>query len=171
TLGADTVLKGSTVSLLRGADGAHALNIAGNAVINGALGANNRLASLAIGGHAELGGGAINTVGAQSYQGQVTLTDGLDITTANGNVGFSGTVAGAGKQLTIDAGNGNVAFSGAVGAAAARLGDITVNSNGATALDGAVYAASVTTNAGGSLAINGGRVDTTGTQSYGELAT
>ncbi|CAB3937808.1 filamentous hemagglutinin N-terminal domain-containing protein [Achromobacter insolitus] len=169
-LGADTVLKGSTVSLLRGADGAHALNIAGNAVINGALGANNRLASLAIGGNAELGGGAIHTVGAQSYQGQVTLTDGLDITTANGNVGFSGTVAGAGKQLTIDAGNGNVAFSGAVGAAAARLGDITVNSNGATALDGAVYAASVTTDAGGTLAINGGRVDTSGTQSYGELA-
>ncbi len=173
-LGADTVLKGSTVSLLGGGDGGHALAIAGNAVIGGELGATAPLTSLSVTGTADLGGGLINTAGAQSYQGNVTLSDDLSINTANGNVAFGGTVAsaaGAGNSLTVGAGNGDVTFAGAVGdAAGARLGDIAINSDGATKLNAAVYAASVTTNAGGTLALNGGLVDTTGAQSYGELA-
>ncbi|MFF7057996.1 filamentous hemagglutinin N-terminal domain-containing protein [Achromobacter spanius] len=176
-LGADTVLKGSTVTLAQGADSVdetQALTITGNAVINGALGDNARLASLTISGTADLNGGSIDTVGAQSYQGNVTLSDDLDIHTDNSNVTFNGTVAsatGEANNLTIGAGNGNVNFVGAVGnATTARLGDVAINSSGATTLAGAVYAASVTTDAGGTLAINGGRVDTTGTQSYGELA-
>ncbi|MDH0737390.1 filamentous hemagglutinin N-terminal domain-containing protein [Achromobacter spanius] len=176
-LGADTVLKGSTVTLAQGADSVdetQALTITGNAVINGALGDNARLASLTISGTADLNGGSIDTVGAQSYQGNVTLSDDLDIYTANSNVTFNGTVAsatGETNNLSIGAGNGNVSFVGAVGdGTTARLGDVAINSSGATTLSGAVYAASVTTDAGGTLAIDGGLVDTTGTQSYGELA-
>ena len=176
-LGANTVLKGSTVTLAQGADSVdetQALTITGNAVINGALGDNARLASLTISGTADLNGGSIDTVGAQSYQGNVTLSDDLDIHTANSNVTFNGTIAsaaGEANHLTIGAGNGNVNVVGAVGnATTARLGDVAINSNGATTLGGAMYAASVTTDAGGTLAINGGLVDTTGTQSYGELA-
>ena len=176
-LGADTVLKGSNVTLAQGADSVdetQALTITGNAVINGALGDNARLASLTISGTADLNGGSIDTVGAQSYQGNVTLSDDLDIHTANSNVTFNGTVAsatGETNNLSIGAGNGNVSFVGAVGnATTARLGDVAINSSGATTLSGAVYAASVTTDAGGTLAIDGGLVDTTGTQSYGELA-
>ena len=176
-LGADTVLKGSTVTLAQGADSVdetQGLTITGNAVINGALGDNARLASLTISGAADLNGGSIDTVGAQSYQGNVTLSDDLDIHTANSNVTFNGAIAsaaGEANNLTIGAGNGNVNVVGGVGnATTARLGDVAINSNGATTLGGAVYAASVTTDAGGTLRIDGGLVDTTGTQSYGELA-
>ena len=51
-----------------------------------------------------------------------------------------------------------------------RLGALTLNSSGTTTLAQSVKAASVTSNADGTLRINGGSVDTTGAQTYGEAA-
>lgn len=170
-LGADTVLKGSSVNLLGGGDGPHGLTIDGDAVLKGPFGAQDALASLTVNGPASLDG-SIGTTGEQSYNGAVVLDGDVALATQGGSVAFNDTVAssqGDAHGLSVTAGAGNVTFTDSVGdAAGGRLGDITIASSGATTLDAPVYAASVTTDAGGTLFINGGLVDTSGAQSYGE---
>ncbi|WP_345250476.1 filamentous hemagglutinin N-terminal domain-containing protein, partial [Pigmentiphaga soli] len=172
-LGADTTLTGSTITLAQGVDAATAgqqsLTIAGNADITGALGASGKLESLAIYGNADLrGSGNISTAGAQEYGDAVTLHAAKTLTADAGNIRFYSPVDG-GYALTVNATDGSVAFSDAIGSGT-RLGALTVNASDATVFDGAIRAASVATDAAGTLAINGGSVDTTGTQSYGERA-
>ncbi|MCD0497359.1 filamentous hemagglutinin N-terminal domain-containing protein [Achromobacter sp. MY14] len=173
TLGADTVLKGSTVNLLGGGDGEHGLTIDGETVLKGAFGAQDALASLTINGTSSLDG-SIGTTGDQSYHGAVTLDGDAALATQGGNITFNDKVAsshGDGHDLSLAAGAGNVTFTDTVGDnAGGRLGDITIASNGATTLTDVVYAASIASDVGGTIAINGGLVDTTGTQSYGERA-
>ncbi|MNX05531.1 hypothetical protein D3C86_351510 [compost metagenome] len=173
TLGADTVLKGSTVSLLGGGDGKHGLTIDGETVLKGAFGAQDALASLTINGTSSLDG-SIGTTGEQSYNGPVTLDGDVALTTQGGSITFNDKVAssqGDGHDLSLSAGAGNVTFTDTVGdSSGGRLGDITIASKGATTLNDVVYAASITSDVGGTIGINGGLVDTTGTQSYGERA-
>jgi hypothetical protein len=68
--------------------------------------------------------------------------------TGAGNIGFADTLNGA-YTLTINT-TGDTVFGGAVGTSAALV--------------------SLTTNAGGNVAINGGSVRTSAAQSYGEAA-
>ncbi|MEO6280661.1 filamentous hemagglutinin N-terminal domain-containing protein [Roseateles sp.] len=147
-LGASTTLTGNAVSLSAGAD---ATTTAGQ--------------TLTIAGASTLGGD-ISTTGAQSYNGAVTLA--TDATLSGNGVAFASTVDGA-RNLTVNSGAGAASFGGAVGGTT-RVGALAVNSSGATTFAGSVNAASVTTDAAGSLAINGGSVNTTGAQSYGERA-
>jgi len=147
-LGTSTTLTGSSVTLVSGAD---------------ATGSANQ--TLTIAGASTLGGD-VSSTGAQTYTGAVTM--GADATLSGVGVSFGSTVDG-GHNLTVNSGAGNTSFAGAVGGTT-RLGALTVNSSGATTFGGAVQAASVTTDAAGTLAINGGSVDTTGAQSYGERA-
>lgn len=177
TLGGNVTLKGASVTLAGGAnatDEGQGLTIEGPATINGPVGAgaNGRLAYLTVDGDATLGGGPLKTVGEQSYQGKVELSGNAQLSTADAKVTFNDTVtSGNGSSLTVSSGSGDVRFAEQVGdAATGRLGALAVNSNGATTFEKAVYAASVNTDAGGTVAINGGLVDTTGTQSYGERA-
>ncbi|WP_120966308.1 hypothetical protein [Comamonas sp. lk] len=172
-LGANTTLKGSTVSLLGGGDGAHELSIDGDAVLKGVFGAQGALSSLTIKGASSLDG-RVTTTGNQLYKGAVVLDGDVKLAAQDGNITFSDKVAssqGDGYGLSLASGAGSVTFSDAVGdGTGGRLGEISIASNGATTLGGAVYAASLTTDVGGTLALNGALVDTTGTQSYGELA-
>lgn len=179
TLASNVTLKGSSITLAQGAnstDEQQGLTLQGPAVIGGPVGAgaNGRLAYLTVENDVELGGGPIKTVGEQSYQGKVWLTDATQMSTSNAKVTFSDTVASRGATangLTVSSGSGDVRFTQQVGdATTGRLGALAINSNGATTFDKAVYAASVNTDVGGTVAINGGLVDTTGTQSYGERA-
>lgn len=177
TLGGNVTLKGASVTLAGGAnatDERQGLTIEGPATINGPVGAgaNGRLAYLTVDGDATLGGGPLKTVGEQSYQGKVELSGNAQLSTADAKVTFNDTVtSGNGSSLTVSSGSGDVRFAEQVGdAATGRLGALAINSNGATTFEKAVYAASVNTDAGGTVAINGGLVDTTGTQSYGERA-
>lgn len=177
TLDGNVTLKGASVTLAGGAnatDERQGLTIEGPATINGPVGAgaNGRLAYLTVDGDATLGGGPLKTVGEQSYQGKVELSGNAQLSTADAKVTFNDTVtSGNGSSLTVSSGSGDVRFAEQVGdAATGRLGALAVNSNGATTFEKAVYAASVNTDAGGTVAINGGLVDTTGTQSYGERA-
>lgn len=177
TLGGNVTLKGASVTLAGGAnatDERQGLTIEGPATINGPVGAgaNGRLAYLTVDGDATLGGGPLKTVGEQSYQGKVELSGNAQLSTADAKVTFNDTVtSGNGSSLTVSSGSGDVRFAEQVGdAATGRLGALAVNSDGATTFEKAVYAASVNTDAGGTVAINGGLVDTTGTQSYGERA-
>jgi hypothetical protein len=71
--------------------------------------------------------------------------------------------------LTVENGAGDFSFSHAVGGNT-RLGALGIRSSGATQLGAAARAASVSTDAAGTLALNGGTVDTTGAQTYGERA-
>ncbi len=118
--------------------------------------------------------GATETKGTHSsnnaainFNGATKLLDETTISTAGGAVNFNSTLDGASK-LTVHSGSGDAKFVGAVGNTT-RLGDLVVNSTGATSFGGVLKANSVLTNAGGTLAINGGSVDTTGTQEFNEI--
>jgi len=112
-----------------------------------------------------LNGGSVNTSGLQHYTGAVTL--GVDTTLTASALTMDGTVNGA-QALTVNAGTGDVAFNGAVGGTA-RLGALVVNTAGETSV-GAVRAASMSTDVPGTVVL-AGDVNTTGTQTYGELVT
>ncbi|MCP4090926.1 MAG: hypothetical protein GY746_14215, partial [Gammaproteobacteria bacterium] len=73
---------------------------------------------------------------------------------------------------TVTSGTGAVTFTGAVGSEAGdELAALVVNSTGQTLFSDTVEAASVETNAGGTVVVDGGSVDTTGTQTYNEAMT
>ncbi len=94
--------------------------------------------------------GNIGAAGTQTYTGAVTL-GGLTTlaSTGGGAISFASTVNG-GQALTVNT-TGTTTFGGAVGNGAALT--------------------SLTTDAGGTTAINGGSVRTTGAQSYGDAVT
>jgi filamentous hemagglutinin family protein len=100
--------------------------------------------------------GAVGTssapaTGQISFQGPVSLaTQGITVSTANAPIGFGSTVDGA-EALAVNSGTNSTTFGGAVG--------------GTRAL------ASLTTNASGTAAINGGSITTTGAQNYGGAVT
>lgn len=157
TLGADTILTSTAaaaVTLAGTVDGAFALtlNTAGTTTFGGALGGATPLSSLTTDapGSTAINGGLVKTSGAQTYGDSVTL--GADTTLASnsaGNVNLKGTVDGA--------------FA------------LTVNTAGLTTLGAALGSsdplASVTTDAAGATALQGGTVKTLGAQTYGDSVT
>ncbi|MCH1998315.1 hypothetical protein L7Q78_36530, partial [Achromobacter xylosoxidans] len=94
TLGEDAVLTGATVTLANGADGAHALEIDGTALLTGAIGATTKLASLTVDGAATLNAGSIATTGNQRYKGAVTLSGDHTLSATTGGVAFDGALDG-----------------------------------------------------------------------------
>lgn len=192
TLGSATTVAtaGGDASFKGGVDGAADLSVstgAGNTRFSGAVGQTARVGQLTVdtagtttfsgavaaasvatdaAGTLVLDGGSVNTTGAQRYGEHVTL--GTHTTLTGQGVAFAGDIDGN-ANLTVNSGTGAASFGGEIGAAT-RIGHLSVNSAGATSFDGTVSAASVTTDAAGTLAINGGSIDTTGTQTYGERA-
>ena len=168
TLAANVTLTGTTVSLAGGVDastdGGQSLTVQGNAVL-GTVGDNYALSSLTVNGASTLSGTAVNTTGAQSYNGALTLD--ADVVLEGSSLAFNGSVDGT-HALTVNAGSGDVAFDYAVGGTT-RLGALTVNTSGETSFT-SVRAASVTTDGPGTVVL-AGNVNTTGTQTYGELVT
>src|SRR5690606_40701116 len=168
TLAADVTLTGTTVSMLKGVDastaGGQGLTVQGHAAL-GTVGDSFALSSLTVDGASTLSGSAVNTTGAQAYNGALTL--GADVDLDGSSVAFNGTVVGA-YALTVHAGSGEVAFDEAVGGTT-RLGALTVNTSGETRFT-SVRAATVSTDSPGTVVL-AGDVNTTGTQTYGELVT
>ncbi len=138
-----TTTFGNTV----GAVGGTTLDLSGLTV--GASGASN------LGGTAQLDGGKITTNGTagQVFNDKVTL----------------------GATTTINANSAPVTFARTLASVGAVAQALTVNTTGATtfggAVDGTVPLASLTTNVGGTTAINGGSVHTTGAQTYNDAVT
>jgi hypothetical protein len=160
TLGADTTLTsegtGAAGNIAFGGtvDGGFGLtiNTQGTGSFAKAVGGAAALASLTtdVGGTTALNGGAVTTTGAQSYGDAVVLGAATVLTSSGGGaVSFATTLDGA-QTLAVDTA-GQTTFGGAVG--------------GTTAL------VSVTTDAPGTTAINGGAVTTTGAQSYFDAVT
>jgi len=128
------------------------VNTGGTTTFGGVVGGTLALASLATNatGTTAINTTGITTTGAQIYGDAVTLGIGATLaSTGGGAITFSNTVDGA-QALTVDTA-GVTTFTGAVG--------------GGTAL------ASLATIAGGTTAINGGSVITSGAQSHGDNVT
>jgi hypothetical protein len=127
------------------------LNTSGVTTLNGAIGSNFALTSLATdaGGSTIINGGVINTTGAagQVFNDAVSLQSDTTLNASAGAINFVNTI----DSLT---GNGNTTHS------------LTLNTTGVTTLNGAIGSdfalTSLTTNAGGSTIINGGVINTTG---------
>jgi filamentous hemagglutinin family protein len=131
-----------TAAALSTANGDIVVNTTGNLNLNSSVNAGGNASFASSGGQVVLNNGGVTSSGTQSYASPVLL--GAATTLNGGAVSFAGTV------------DGNRA--------------LTVSSAGATSFGGVVRTASVTTDAAGTLAINGGAVETTGAQSYGETA-
>jgi filamentous hemagglutinin family protein len=98
-----------------------------------------------------VGNNSAPATGTITFNSPVTLATGaIAITTANAPVIFNGTVDGA-ETLAVNAGSGATTFGAAVGATTALT--------------------SVTTDAGGTTAINGGSIRTTAAQTYNDPIT
>ncbi|MFO0885941.1 MAG: autotransporter-associated beta strand repeat-containing protein, partial [Pirellulales bacterium] len=156
TLTGDVVLSSGTgnLTLSSTVNGGSNLtaNSSGLTTLGGAIGGTTPLTSVTTnaGGTTAINGGSVITTGAQTYNDAVTLGTGATLTSnSSGNITFVTTVNG-GQTLAINTA-GTTTFGGSVG--------------GTTPLT------SVTTNAGGSTAINGGSVTTTGAQTYNDAVT
>src|SRR5439155_1737578 len=103
------------------------------------------------GGTTAINGNTVTTSGTQSYGDAVTL--GADTTVTGVGISFSSTVQSpsVAHSLTVND-SSNTTFGGAVGGSSNPL-------------------LSLATNAGGTTAINGGSVTTTGAQHYGDDVT
>ena len=118
---------------------------------------NQRLASLTTdaAGTTAINGGSVNTSGDQTYNDAVTLNATGNVTTLTGvNVTFASTLRSTtdGEDALIVNASGLTTFNGAVGDNSQRL-------------------ASLTTDAAGTTAINGGSVNTSGDQTYNDAVT
>ena len=162
TLGSDTTLTtsnngavnlSSTVNAATAGAQTLAINAgSGTATFGGAVGGTNALASLTVSSPSVINGGAVTTLGEQSYAGPTILGADTTLTTTNSAVTFSSSVDAAttgAEGLTLDAGSGTVTFGGPVGGTNS-LATLTVT---------------------GPTAINGGVVTTTGGQSYDNAVT
>ncbi len=162
TIGANTTVTSTgagNITFAQTLNGAFSLiaNTAGQTIFNGVVGGAAALTSVTTdaAGGTQVNGGAVTTTGFQTYNDPVTV--GADTTftsTGAGNVTFASTL------------NDN----GVAGAA-----NVTVNTAGITTFGGAVGGiaplTSLTTDAPGSVQINGGLVTTTGNQTYNDTAT
>ncbi|HTL68934.1 MAG TPA: hypothetical protein VL200_14820 [Lacunisphaera sp.] len=111
--------------------------------------------------------GDINADGAVS----ITATGGIatagDVTTTNDDITFASATVLTGN-VALNAGSGNLSFSNTLNGGYA----LQANATGATTFGGAVGGVtaltSLTTNTGGTTAINGGAVTTSGAQTYND---
>ena len=151
-LGANATLTGTTATFAGGMNGGGfdlTLNLSGPSTITGASFSNVRNFTLGAGGATTLSG-AVTTTGGQTYSNPVTFVGPTTLTsTGGGNITFANAVNGA-QPLAVNTG-GTTTFGGTVG--------------------GTTAPASITTDAGGTTAINGGSITTATTQSYGDQVT
>jgi filamentous hemagglutinin family protein len=125
-------------------------------------------------GNLTLSGANITSSGIESFNAPaIVLGSDINITTTNANVSFNAPLRGDGvttaKSLTVNTGSGNVTFQGNVGSTsplAETVNNLTINSTGQITFAGSVDAVNLSTEAGGTTSISGGRVSTSGNQTY-----
>ena len=162
SLVANTILNLGTgnanfASTLNGAN-TLAINSTGTTTFTGTVGATTALTSLTTdaGGVTAINGGSVRTSGTQIYNDAVTLNTASTLSTTGG---------------------GDITFNSTLNSASATARTLALNTTGTTTLGGIVggtFALStLTTNAGGTTAINGGSVTTSGAggQVYNDAVT
>jgi filamentous hemagglutinin family protein len=119
----------------------------------------------------ELAGDISTTNTGISFAKGVVLTGGvaMDTNTGMGNIVFADFLDSdtTPRDMILTSGTGNVTFAGIVGGTN-TLGVLNVNSAGSTTFSDAVTATSVTTDAAGTIELDGQTVNTTGTQTYND---
>lgn len=153
TLGDNTVLTGSTVTTNGTVDAlSHSLTVAGNAVFGDASGDTvTGLTTLDVSGTTLINTATVTSADAQTYSGAVIIGNDTTLTTTDDAVLFSSTVdsqIGEDNGLAVTVGSGDITFTDAVGA--------TVNGE----------LGAFVTQSTGNINIDGGRVETTGVQTY-----
>src|SRR5205823_1895239 len=155
TLGADATVAGNNITFASTVDGAQALTVntsgSGTTTFGGAVGGTIALTNLTTNadGSTHLNGGGISTTADQNYNDTVTL--GADTTIAGNDIQFAKTLDGAFALTVNSSGSGVTTFGDQVG--------------------GTTILTSLTTNSDGTTRINGGVVNTSGAQSYGDAVT
>ena len=164
----DSINAGTTVTL-NAQSGAVQIDINGDITAVGDVNLTGYV-GISTAGDVTTTGGLVNYNSSTTLTGPVTVdTTNAGVTPDGANVQFFSTVDGK-NALIVTSGLGNVTFTGAVGSISA-LGDITVNSGGETLFSSTVQAASVFTDAPGSVVFDGGSVLTSGAQTYNDAAT
>jgi hypothetical protein len=161
TLGADTVLSGTSVNFANILNGNQNLAIIGNASFANLVGNLAPLNSVNVSGTANLNGGGIATSGDQTYAGAVTL--GADTMLSGVNISL-GSISGAGNDLTIN-GSGLTSFNGAVSGVSSLITD----GLGITIVNAPINAGAVLLS--DPAVLNGGAVTTSGSQDYNAAVT
>ena len=162
TLGAATTFTstgGGAITLGSTVNGAQSLtvNTTGLTALTGPVGGSTPLTSLTTnaGGTTDLNGGTIVTTGAQTYNDAVQLS----------------------ADTTLSAGVGNIVFATTLNSTAGNTFSLTANSTGTDHLcrgggqRPTPLTSTLTTNAGGTTALNGGTIITTGAQTYNDAVT
>src|SRR5207244_1558859 len=90
------------------------------------------------------------------------------LTTTDSTVSFGSTTT-LSSNLTVSAGSGNITFTGAVDGTKALIANSTGTTTFTAPVGSALALTTLTTNAGGTTAINGGSVKTSGAQTYNDL--
>src|SRR5204862_70865 len=151
----------------------YSLAITGQAVFgNAAADTVTGLTTLLVSGTTAINTHTVSSSGTQTYSGNVTIgasAGTASLSTTDSGVLFGGTTT-LFSHLTVSAGTGPITFIAVDGGFA-----LLANSSGTTTFGGAVGAstalASLTTDAGGMTAINGGSIQTTGFQAYHDAVT
>jgi len=143
TLGDDTAMTASTVTFTTTLDSSgvsdvsdlHTLEITGDAVFVGAVGATDKLGSLTVSGMSAIDGGSVRTSGLQTYSDDVTLGANTTLTSlSSGDVEFGAKLDGA-YTLAVNTA-GVTTFGGAVGSVGAGLVSLTTDADGSTEVNG-----------------------------------
>ncbi len=125
-----------------------------------------KMDKFALGGFNKLVLGRANGTGSLSVKENFELLQETLIQTGGGALTIDKQLDGA-QKLTLSSGSGAITAKAALGATTA-LGDLSVLSTGKATFRGAVNAASVFTDVGGTTALNGGTVTTSGLQDYND---
>jgi hypothetical protein len=173
--GATTVLTGSgNITFDDTVNGAFALtaNSSAATLFSAMVGGVRSLASLTTDTGGTVSLQSVTTSGAQQYGDSATL-DGT-YTTSNKAFSVAGATTLAGDAI-VSTGTGNITFSGTVDGTTRGGEALSAHATGITQFAGAVGGgtalASLVTNAGGSTAIDGGVITTTGVQTYADAVT
>jgi len=152
-LTAPATVAGASATFGGSINGANSLTVSsgpGVITFTGAVGNATPLASLStVGGTTAINGGFVATTGTQTYGNPVTLGAATTLSSGGNSITLGSTVNGA-QTLAVNT-TGTTTFAGAVG-----------NTTALTSLQ---------TDFGGTTAINGGSVTTTGAQIYGDAVT
>lgn len=121
---------GAVDGAVAGSEGLTLAAGANSVTLSGAMGGAAALKTLAVTGtgNAAINGGAVNTTGAQTYDGTVSLGGDTNITSSGGgNILFKGAVTGGSNALSVNSGAGNITMDAAVSAGAVTLngGNVT----------------------------------------------
>ncbi len=130
------------------------ISITGDLDLNASIGNSPGATSIIVSGDTNLGAD-VETTSTQTYQGAVTVSADITLTTTNSNIDFDAIVNAdtAGRALTLAAGSGDVTFDNAIGGSTA-LGNLNITTGALTA--GAIKAqGTITVNNSASSAITG----------------